>query len=412
MKRVHLLLLLFFTFPLGANEILTLDDCVKIATENNERIRAELARENVSEDSKSQTLSNMLPSASISWNYKIMAFDDEKRMDKNLSIPVMDHIDMSPNDRSNTLSAHISQPISGLYARYKNYRAASEEQKIGRLSKEATRLDVATLVKKHYISAIMYGRMLEFFESRLKVMGIYEMDYKNMLETGAGDRRSLLNIQVERHELQKEMLDIQLKRRVEMASLGRLIGKNIDSFKIVPPVNGMKISLSFNNLHNLLKRNNPAIKMIAKTNEAEKLRSEAAIDSMLPQLSLSGGYTKNFEGGSMFQPGITYSASLSLSFPIGSNLYGAHSAFKKQRHQALVKRLEGIDRENGIALELFKLFEKIQFLEKKIVLSEEQIKKAARSLDMERARLLESSTTEEGTSRFRDRPEESRNGKN
>jgi len=189
MKKI-VFIFLFTTSLLFAEEILSLEDSIKIAIDNNLKIKISQARIDQANYQKEVTKTNFLPKLSSSFNYTYLG--DNKPISFNPLFPSFKVTD----DNLYTVSFKVTQPVFTGWKIETAYQVAKESFEKTKIDYETEIQNLVLDVKKAYFNVLKAQRLLETSLKYRESLQNHLKDARKMFEMGLVTKLDILKTEV------------------------------------------------------------------------------------------------------------------------------------------------------------------------------------------------------------------------
>ncbi len=390
MKKIILKIILLFSFLLFAvshaqQGKLSLDECVKIALENNpDLIRGEFTVKIAGRD-VTIALSNFLPKISASMGYthvvtgpRSIIFTDPGT---GLEIPIKTDKDISYYSRTGlTVSQSI---IKGGYNIF-NYRQSRALKKSAEYNFEDTKQNIIYVVKERYYNLLAAEKLLEVAKETLLFS---EESYKRaeaMFEVGKAPKSDVLKAKVQLENDRSSFIEAQNNLAVARASLNHILGFDVDhKIEVVDNLDIPEVEISYRDALENAFTSHPALFKRRFDIQASKAGVGMAVSTYLPSLSAYFDYSWTNEDfskiSSVLKENYTWYAGISLSVPI----FSGFSRFAQLSKAKLMLRSnqEALEQaKKDVALETKQAYFAVKQAKKKIEVTKDAVEAAQEDL--------------------------------
>jgi outer membrane protein TolC len=331
-KKSILLLLLLPCFLFAQN--LQLEDAIKIALKNNEKIKQYEEKLTQNDYKDKQSFGNFLPSINIQGSYNHL--DDALKIDLNpirsamIQLQANNQVELtnigtilkggaalSAAQRAAVYSSATSQ-LNGLLPAFEetlkeqNYPSASivavqpiflggkllaaknfssAEKKAAEAELTKTKNDIIQETINNYISVILLNEVIKTRQEVLEGMYRHRTDAKKLADQGLIAPHNLLRAEVAVSDAERNLFDDQNKRELALVALKHTLNFSDDAEIIINDTMVYTgISDSLNNFINQSYISQPVLQLIAQKKEAASQKFVAERAEFLPQIAGFGKY--------------------------------------------------------------------------------------------------------------------------
>lgn len=300
---------------------LTVDDCIKMAMENN--VKVEIAREKINEKTAGvkEASASMLPKVSASANYTRLG-----------EAPTMEFNGMqfkAGNENMYSTSLSVTQPLYTGGKITTGRRMASMGLSASEYQRDAAEKDVTKDVKKAYYSVLAARKSLVSLDSSIALMEVLVRDMGNAVDVGMRGENEKLQAEVQL--LNQKLTRQQAASGAEVATdmLCALIGKPIgDSLVLVEDLEAPEAFTlpSLESLQAKATKNYPEVKALEEQLAIVEASKKLAEASYLPNVLASAGLS----GKSTGVDELKWQNDQSISLLLQWDLYDGGAAWQKR----------------------------------------------------------------------------------
>ena len=285
--RLIIILILLFAYKLNAQEIWTLEKCIKHALENNITVKQSKLDVNISEKNKRTAIGNFFPSlnigASHSWN---------SGLNQNITTGILENLTTQSASLNSNMNIDIFNGLQNIQQLYRSNLAilASEYQL------ENIKEEISLLVANAYLQILFNKETLSINRSQLKVAKEEFLIAKEQFNTGIIPEGDVLEIEANLSANEQEVVIIENNYILSKFALAQLLLiTDISNFEIADEnyfIPDSKIlELDINTIYNLALKKRKNIKL-AETN-LSIAKKDLAISKANLYPKLSGFYSYN-----------------------------------------------------------------------------------------------------------------------
>ena len=227
---------------------------------------------------------------------------------------------------------------------------ALEEANIKREMYETMKLKLFFTVKEVYYDYYFLSRSISITDENLKLLGYFESVARTKYSAGQASNADVIKAQVELGKLEERLLSLRELKEPVTAKLNTLMNRPFDADLPWPsPVSNVEISLTDNDIFELIQDNNPELKALDFTTFQHKKSLELAKKQFYPDIMVGMSYIAT-DTSSM--PGTVDSgkdpvmALISLNLPLRRNKY--HAAVREMELQKKATEKELENRQNTL----------------------------------------------------------------
>ena len=281
----------------STNHIISVDDCVKIALENNPKILSQLISKDIYKNKIAQAWANYFPTINAS-----AALSKNDMLVTNFRFPMQEYnLWNMPNVGFNQLIYDFGKTGAQAGVAKKTYEAARE-------TLQANINDVVYQVKSSYYNQLFLQQQVEVYEDSVLQYQIHLQQAQAYYEIGS---KAKIDVSTAAYNLDNTKLTlIQAKNAVDtgFAQLTNAMGvPEFAQFSINDRLDKKRYDITFEEAYQIASEQSPALLAAKKKMEGSKLLVKSAKVAFLPNLDGFGNYTK---GGK--SPGTDYGYQIGL----------------------------------------------------------------------------------------------------
>ncbi|WP_369753713.1 TolC family protein [Flavobacterium sp. WC2409] len=321
-------LLLFFCFiKVNAQEVLSLEDAVKIALENNYEIK--IAKNDLKIDQTNVTAGNagMLPkaTASITQNNNL----------QNLSQTRTDGTSTSLNNaKSNSLNYGVGLDWT-IFDGFKMFARKDQLQELQKLGETQLKLTIITKisdVQTAYYNLVQQQQQLAALDTTIVISNQRVNLAKNRFTIGKASKLEVLNAQVDINTDKVTLLRQQELYKNSKIALNQLLARDTQiDFKVVSDFT-MKSKLEFAELKALAEKQNPQIEALVISKKVAELELKQVKSGRYPTVKVNTGY--NFAESHSSLGFTTQSSARGLNYGFSASL-NLFDGFAQKRNETI-----------------------------------------------------------------------------
>lgn len=351
------------SFTLAAQQQYTLEQCRRLALENNVRIKNSRLEIKSAHQTQKEAFTNFFPKVSASGNW----FNANKGLLNMQLAPGME-ISMMKNGVLGGVTA--TQPIFA-------GGQIMNGNKLAKLGVEVSRYQMEQSEKEVLLTTEQYYRQIISLQEKLKTIGIVEQlvnslykDVETAVKAGVNNRNDLLQVQLKRNSVASNRLQVENGLSVCKMLLGQYIGLEQDSFNIeTTPFDELTSPEVYKIDHNSALIKTPEYQLLNKNVEASHLQKKIAVGQYMPTVGVGAGYMYDNLMDKDHPFGIIFT---SISVPI-SGWWGGSHAIKKQNLQTTIAENNRKNSSDLLIIQMQKLWNDLTESYKQVKLAEESV---------------------------------------
>lgn len=324
------LLILLLLLPLtGTAQTYTLEECCRLALEQNAKIKTAMDDRSVAVMEKKEAFTNFLPSVSL--------MGGAMKADDAMLQMAMGGQTMKLMDGGMYGSVMASLPIYAGGKILNGHKLAELGVEISELQLHQTQNEVKLTVVQYYWQIVVLTEKLRTLESVRKLLDNMNRDVNNAVEAGVRQRNDLLQVQLRKNDTHSASIDV--KKNLELCKmlLAQYMGIGMEQIEVATTLETQPVSpeMLFVDHAEALDAT-PEYRLLQRNVDAAKLQKRIMLGEFMPTLSVSGGYMyQDLMGPSQN----SFIGMVSLSIPIS---WKASYSVKKQkyRYRNAVTRLD------------------------------------------------------------------------
>lgn len=387
MKFFQTILILFLIF-IGesfSQQLLSLQDAVKIALENNFSINIAKNKSIIADNDANIGNAGFLPNLDATGSYS-----------KSQSDTKQEYFDGRTIDRTGAKSTNLSAGISlnwtvfDGFEMFGNLDLLKELNRIGKASYKSEIENNVAEVIDNYFNLIREKQVLDVIKETIRISEERVRIAESKKDVGSGSKFDLRQAQVDLNEDRSTLLKEELTYEQLKVMLNQLLGRDVNTDFDVEDTIIVNENLNYDELMNSALQKNSELFIAERNLELAEINISLARSELYPRISLSGGYNYlNSESGAGF---IKTNKNYSLNFGVTAslNLFNGLNTRRKIEN-ALVEsdnsRLNYEMIKNSIEANLLNVYKKYLNSIKLIKLEEENLIIAEESVDIALERL-------------------------
>ena len=355
-RTLILSLLLLTGSKTFSQEMLTLEDAISIALQNNYAIQIVRNNERIAENNNTFGNMGFLPRVDIS------ASDTENKYSQE-TVRSDDSVVEGDGLKSDNLSADIrlNWTVFDGFQMFINRDRLNREESAAQLQTAAEVAGLVANVTSAYYAIVQQTRLTEVTRQAMVLSARRKEISDAKIRIGSGSRLMLLQSQVDFNADSAILIQRLVDTKKAKAQLNRLLNRDIRSdFNVVEDVT-IERQLSYEELLQQMKSQNPNLQVAEVNREIAELDIKSFKSQFYPQVDLFAGYEyskNNFPAGFSFLQNSTRNGSL-FGFRVAWNIFnGTYISpnFQSAKIQAVTSELQYKDNEQLLSTQLYEAF--------------------------------------------------------
>lgn len=346
---------------------LTLDQCIKMALENNSTLRNAERNYQIAGTSVATSRAGLLPRVNVSLSSgrfrqgdRTLQQDAPVGVDSATGAILYERREITQSgftSSSNSAQLSVSQTLFDFGASINRLRQSSASEEASRFSFESTRQNTILLVKQRYFGHLRNQRLLEVNQEAVKSAEEQLKRTESMYEIGSvaqGDVfRARTQFGNERINLITQQNAVQNSRALLNVALGRTADASLSIADIeeVPEVKKYEME----DVLQVAEEKNPELLGIEKDKRSAQLGIHVARTAYLPSFSISGFYSRsNNEFNKVYSGfGKNWSGSIGLNMSLNLfNGFADQASLERQQLSYRIAEESAVDRRRNLRLEV------------------------------------------------------------
>lgn len=359
----------------NAQQLLTLEECSRLALENNARMKnARLDLEGTQETRK-EAFTKYFPSVSATGG----AFASDNGMAEMILMPGLE-MTLGKNGVMGGVTA--VQPVFVGGQIWNSNKLAALAVEVSRYQMKQSEDEVLLTVEQYYWQNVS-------LQEKMKTIGIIESlvgnlykDVETSVKAGVANRNELLQVQLKKNSVASDRLKVENNLRLSKMVLAQYIGVAEDDFLVrsylqeplplpetyrVDPIAALPNTVGY--------------KLLDKQVEASCLQYKLKVGQNLPSLGIGAGYMYHNILDTDHSFGMIFAT---VSIPI-TDWWGGSHAIRKQKLQLKAAEYTRQDSNEKLVLQMQKLWNELEEAYKQVKLSEESIATAEENVRLSTA---------------------------
>lgn len=335
MKSKHLILVIMWTlsfFTKGrAQEIMTLEQAVKIALENNYDIKLVSNQSKINQNNVSWGAAGFLPGLSAN------LVDNNSILNSRVV-----RIDGPIQERTAAKSTNLNYGVGftwtvfdgfAMFARYDRYK---EIQKLGQQDLQLTLLTKVSDVMSFYYNLVLQQQQLRALDSAMRISRIRLITAENRFEIGKAAKLEVLNASVDLNTDTTNLLRQKELYNNTRIQLNEVLARDVNTLFVVTDTITIDNQLVLDNLLTQAQQQNPSLQS-ALINQRVALLNKKLIQSFrYPVVTLNSGYTFNRSTSAVGFSSQSTSSGLTYGVTASLNLFGGFVQHRNEMNATLL----------------------------------------------------------------------------
>ena len=341
-----LIINLLFQFSSRAQDVLSLEDCINIAMQNNSRYKNTQNRQEIAESQVLSAYSQILPKLSFGlggsqqhlgsltrfYNTAVYKYgEDGKPVADESGNPIVERYvktlnETDPQIRNNfNMGLNFSQLIYDGGQWWNRLRTQNSNKEARIYETEISRLNTVTDVKRYYYELLKAQNQLIVLEESVQLALGQLNSSQTRYEIGDVIEIDVLRSKVNYNDQKIQFITQKNEVNIARADLNAIMGRHIYSPLIISEdstINDVPVSLQ--EVFRFAERNNPSIKMVQKEIDRAYYSYKSAKGAFLPTLAANLSYSRFNPDMQLvyrdFNRNYSWTYGLSFSFPIFDGL--------------------------------------------------------------------------------------------
>lgn len=324
-KITYIILFAFFAVPMAAQELLTVEQAVKIALENNYDIRISSNDLRIDKENVSLGNAGFLPQvdATITDNNSIQNTSQTRSDGTTTSLD---------NARNSSLGygVNLGWTVFDGFRMFARYDQLKELQKLGENELRLTVLDRVRQVMATYYQLVQQQQQLTALDSAMVISHQRVTTAQNRYSIGKAAKLEVLNSQVDLNTDQTNLLHQQELYRNTKTQLNEILARKIDiDFRVSDSV-AVDNTLQLADLMSLAEKQNPQLQAQIINRRVAELQLKQVRAGRFPTVSLNTGYNFSDSNSSLGFTSQSSAHGLNYGFSASMNIF---DGFNQRRNE-------------------------------------------------------------------------------
>lgn len=350
----------------NAQQVLTLEECSRLALENNAKMKNARLDVKGSEQSRKEAFTKYFPSVSATGG----AFASNNGM---AEMNLMPGLEMTLGKNGVMGGVTAVQPVFAGGQIWNSNKLAALAVEVSRYQMKQSEDEVLLTVEQYYWQQVSLQEKMKTIEIMESLVGNLYKDVETAVNAGVSNRNELLQIKLKQNSVASDRLKVGNNLRLSKMILAQYIGLSEDDFRIEALLQEPLPSPEIYRIDPVAALpNTVAYKLLDKQVEASRLQYKLKIGQNLPSLGIGAGYMYHNILDTDHSFGMIFAT---VSVPI-TDWWGGSHAIRKQKLQLKAVEYTRQDTNEKLLLQMQKLWNELEETYKQVQLSEESVKTA------------------------------------
>ncbi|WP_293716633.1 TolC family protein [uncultured Parabacteroides sp.] len=368
-------LLSLFLVVANAQQLLTLEDCSRLALDNNARMKNARLDLEGSKESRKEAFTKYFPSVSATGG----AFASDNGIAEMVLMP---GLEMTVGKNGVMGGVTAIQPVFAGGQIWNSNKLAALAVEVSRCRMKQSEDEVLLTVEQYYWQNISLQEKMKTIGIMETLVGNLYKDVETSVKAGVANRNELLQVQLKRNSVASDRLKVENNLRLSKMVLAQYIGLPEDDFLIR---SSLQESLPLPETYRVdpiaALPNTVGYKLLDKQVEASRLQYKLEVGRNLPALGIGAGYMYHNILDTDHSFGMIFAT---VSIPV-TDWWGGSHAIRKQKLQLKAVEYTRQDSNEKLLLQMQKLWNELEESYKQVKLSEESIATAEENVRLSTA---------------------------
>lgn len=368
-------LLSLFLVVANAQQLLTLEDCSRLALDNNARMKNTRLDLEGSKESRKEAFTKYFPSVSATGG----AFASDNGIAEMVLMP---GLEMTVGKNGVMGGVTAIQPVFAGGQIWNSNKLAALAVEVSRCRMKQSEDEVLLTVEQYYWQNISLQEKMKTIGIMETLVGNLYKDVETSVKAGVANRNELLQVQLKRNSVASDRLKVENNLRLSKMVLAQYIGLPEDDFLIR---SSLQESLPLPETYRVdpiaALPNTVGYKLLDKQVEASRLQYKLEVGRNLPALGIGAGYMYHNILDTDHSFGMIFAT---VSIPV-TDWWGGSHAIRKQKLQLKAVEYTRQDSNEKLLLQMQKLWNELEESYKQVKLSEESIATAEENVRLSTA---------------------------
>lgn len=358
--------------PTQAQRIYTLDECHRMALENNVKVRNAANEVEAAIQGKKEAFTNYFPNVSATG----MGYNANKGL-----LQLEMGSDMSMSLLKNGIMGGISmtQPVFAGGQIVNSNHLATVGVEISKLQQEQSENEVRLTVEQYYWQVVTLQEKLYTLRTIEKQLESIQKDVETAVNAGVTTRNDLLQVQLRHNDIAGSRINLENNLSVCRMMLAQYIGLNTDTIAVESSIPMDTLPVYPHDLycdHTSALPQTTGYRILERNVRANQLQQKIAVGKNLPSVAVGAGYMYDnlMDKSHPFAIGF-----VSVSIPI-SGWWGGSHAIKKQNLQVMNAKNQLADNSELLVIAMQKAWADLQDAYKQILIAHNSIEQSTENL--------------------------------
>lgn len=372
MKKKNIALLSLFLLSglsISAQDVLTLEQCKKLALENNVKIRNARLEQSASNETKKEAFTNYFPVVSATG----------EGFNANKGIIALDFAGMSMSMLKNGVVGGVTatQPVFAGGKIVNGNKLAKLGTEVSGYQMKLSEDEVSVTAEQYYWQIVSLQEKMKTIQIVEKMLENLHKDVTAAYKAGTTNKNDVLRVELKQNEIASNKLKVENGLSISKLALCQYMGiASKDFVTDTAAFNSLASPLEYKVNHKETLRNRTEYKLLDKNVEANRLQTKMKIGEYMPQVAVGAGYMYNYLMDKNSSFGILYAT---VSVPI-SGWWGGSHAIKKQKLNE--KMAENTKQNNSelLIIQMQQLWNELEEAYKQVNLAEKSVQSSSENL--------------------------------
>jgi len=346
--------------------VLTLDQCIKVALENNSTLRNAERNYQIAGTNVANARAALLPRVNLSLNSGRFRQGDRTVEDDVLigfnpdSTAIIERREITQpgfSTSSNSAQLSFSQTLFDFGASINRWRQSNASEEAGRYSFESTRQNTILLVKQRYFGHLRNLRLLEVNQEAVKSAEEQLKRTESMYEIGSVAQGDVFRARTQLGNERITLITQQNAVQNSRALLNVALGRSADASLAIADIEDVPESKTYamEEVIRIAEEKNPELQSIEKDKRSAQLGIHVARTAYLPSFSIQANYSRSNNEFNKVYSAFDKNWSGSIGIGMSLNLFNGFSDQANLERQQLSYRIadeNAVDRRSNLRLEV------------------------------------------------------------
>lgn len=350
----------------NAQQLLTLEECSRLALENNAKMKNAHLDVKGSEESRKEAFTKYFPTISATGG----AFTSDNGMAEMVLMPGME-MTLMKNGVMGGVTA--LQPVFAGGQIWNSNKLAALAVEVSRYQMKQSENEVVLTVEQYYWQQVSFQEKRKTITIMESLIDNLYKDVEVAVKAGVANRNELLQVELKKNSVASDRLKVENNLRLSKMVLAQYIGLPEDDFTIQTALQDMLPSPETYRIDPLTALPTTVeYKLLDKQVEANRLQYKLKVGQNLPSVGVGAGYMYHNILDTDHSFGMVFA---SVSIPL-TNWWGGSHAIKKQKLQLKAAEYTRQNSNEQLLIRMQQLWNELEESYKQVRLSEESIRTA------------------------------------